>query len=111
MRDLTHGGSRLNLLGENPSLELVDFLSSELQVNSQTPPCFLLHTFEDQAVPVLNSVNFAKSLAKHSVPFELHVYERGAHGIGLGCNPFDPKNLHPWVGELGRWLVERGFGK
>jgi len=111
MRDLTHGGSRLNLLGENPPTELVEYLSSELQVNEQTPPCFLLHTFEDQAVPVLNSVNFAKSLAKHSVPFELHVYERGLHGIGLGCNPFDAKNLHPWVSELGRWLVERGFGR
>lgn len=111
MRDLTHGGSRLNLLGENPSAELVDYLSGELQVNAQTPPCFLLHTFEDQAVPVLNSVNFAKSLAKHSVPFELHVYERGVHGIGLGCNPFDPNCLHPWVGELGRWLRERGFGQ
>lgn len=109
MRELTHGGSRSNLLGETPSQELIDYLSSEMQVNAQTPPCFLLHTFEDQSVPVLNSIDYAQALARHGVPFEIHVYERGLHGIGLGCYQFDPKRLHPWVGELGRWLAERGF--
>jgi len=109
MREGTHGGSRTSLLGENPSAELVDYLSSELQVNQQTPPCFLFHTFEDQGVSVLNSIEFAKALSAHGVPFELHIYEKGQHGIGLGCPTYDPLSLHPWVGELSRWLAERGF--
>lgn len=111
MREKTHGGSRASLLGENPPAELIEHLSSELQVRSQTPPCFLFHTFEDDGVSVVNSLMFANALASHGVPFELHVYEKGPHGIGLGGPVYDPSRLHPWVGELRRWLAERGFAR
>ena len=70
-----HEGSRKNLLGPEPPPELVALLSSELQVTKDTPPCFLWHTRDDQAVPVQNSLEFASALLKHGVPFDLHVYQ------------------------------------
>ena len=52
----------------------------------------------------------AGSLDRHGRPFELHVYEKGPHGIGLGVRPYDPVKLHPWTIECRRWLFEHGFG-
>lgn len=102
----THAGSRLNLLGEAPSPELVDQLSSELQVRSDTPPAFLWHTADDAAVPVENSLQFAAALSKHQVPFDLHVYSSGAHGIGLAeGHPF----ASGWTTAAADWLKTRGF--
>ncbi len=109
MGDKTHSGSRNNLLGPNPSDELIKELSNERQVTAKTPPCLLFHTFEDKAVPVDNSLMFAEALNQAGVPFELHIYEKGGHGMGLGGKDF--ANLHPWTGECQRWLAERGFGK
>jgi len=100
--EFTHAGSKANLLGASPSAELVTLLSNERQVTSNTPPTFLFHTFEDQAVPVENAMLFAAALRRHGVPFDLHIYERGRHGIGLA-------NGHPWTKDLGFWLGERGF--
>ena len=111
MGDLTHRGSRENLLGKEPSPELIKELSNELQVTGQTPPCFIFHTFDDGAVPVENSMEFAAALRRAGVPFELHIYEHGAHGIGLGANWQDPASMHPWTRECQRWLKERGFGR
>ncbi len=102
--EFTHQGSKRNLLGENPSPELVRLLSNELQVTPQTPPTFVWHTAEDQAVPVENALLFAGALRKSGVPFDLHVYERGRHGIGLA-------NGHAWTRDLAFWLGERGFLK
>jgi acetyl esterase/lipase len=107
----THAGSRENLLGKNPPPDLVALLSNELQVTKDTPPCFLFHSVEDSAVPVENSLDFAAALRRAGVPFELHVYEKGNHGIGLGAEEYDPAKFHPWVGECERWLKERGFAK
>jgi acetyl esterase/lipase len=98
----THGGSKKNLLGENPPEELVKFLSNELQVTPRTPPTFLWHTAEDTAVVPENSMLFAGALQKNAVPYELHIYERGRHGIGLA-------NGHPWTEQCLRWLKLRGF--
>lgn len=98
----THQGSKRNLLGENPRPELVKALSNELQVTQDTPPTFLWHTAEDQAVPVENSLLFAEALRAAKVPFALHVFERGRHGIGLA-------NGHPWTIALKFWLDEHGF--
>ena len=64
--------------------ELVKSLSNEQQVTEQTPPCFLWHTWEDKAVPPENSVVFYSALLAHKVPGELHLYEKGRHGVGLG---------------------------
>ncbi|MGV3724125.1 MAG: alpha/beta hydrolase [Actinomycetota bacterium] len=107
----THQGSKRNLLGENPSPDLVKLLSNELQVTKETPPTFLIHTAEDTAVPVENSLLFADALAKNKVPFALHVYPKGPHGIGLGTRSWDPAARHPWVAQCALWLKELGFAK
>lgn len=111
MGPLTHQGSRANLLGANPSPALIRELSNELHVTPQTPPCFIFHTFDDAGVPVQNSLEFAAALARAKVPFELHIYQHGAHGMGLGSQNYDPSRWHPWVGECARWLKEQGFAK
>jgi len=98
----THQGSKNNLLGSEPSSELIKFLSNELQVTPQTPPCFLWHTWEDKAVKVENSLEFAVALQKAGVPFDLHVYQQGRHGIGLA-------NGHPWTKDCVFWLKAQGF--
>lgn len=104
MGEVTHAGSKRNLLGENPSEELVKLLSNELQVTTNTPPTFLWHTYEDTAVVPQNSMLFALALQKNKVPYELHIYEKGRHGIGLA-------NGHPWTEQCVRWLKLRGFIK
>ncbi len=100
----THQGSKNNLLGKEPSFELVKLLSNETQVTKDTPPCFLWHTAEDKAVKVENSLDFAAALQRAGVPFDLHVYQKGAHGLGLGKN-------HPWAGDCVFWLREQKFVK
>ncbi len=104
MGEFTHRGSRQNLLGAEPAAELIENLSNEKQVTAQTPPCFIWHTFEDVAVPVENSLAFAAALRKARVPFELHVYQKGGHGMGLG-------NGHPWANDCLFWLKAQGFLK
>jgi acetyl esterase/lipase len=102
----THRGSRTNLLGPNPDPKLVESLSNELQVTTQTPPTFLFHTTADTTVPVENSVNFYLALRKAKVPAEMHIYERGGHGVGLA--PQDPV-LSTWPDRLAAWLRTRGL--
>jgi acetyl esterase/lipase len=109
MGEFTHGGSKKNLLGENPSPELVKDLSNELQVTKDTPPCFIFHTAEDTAVPVENALLFAGALRRSGVPFDLHIYERGRHGIGLGSQPYGSGEQHPWTRDCKFWLKQRGF--
>jgi len=111
MGQFTHQGSKHNLLGPNPSHELVWSLSNELQVTPQTPPCFIWHTWEDPAVPVENSLQFAEALRKAGVPFDLHIYEKGPHGLGLGTTNWDPAKRHPWTLDCAYWLKVRGFAK
>lgn len=107
--EFTHEGSKRNLLGNDPDKTMVEFLSNEKQVSGETPPCFLWHTWEDKAVPVENSLLFATALRKNGVLFDLHVYERGRHGLGLGAPNHEPENYHPWVKDCAFWLNERGF--
>lgn len=110
MGEHTHQGSKNNLLGKDPSPELVKLLSNELQVTQSTPPCFLFHTYEDTAVPVENSLAFAAALRRAGVPFDLHVYQKGRHGIGLADKaPF--ANVHPWAKDCVFWLKAQGFVK
>ncbi len=109
MGQYTHQGSKNNLLGKEPSEDLVRNLSNELQVTPQTPPTFLWHTYEDTAVPVENSLQFAEALRKAGVPFDLHIYQKGPHGIGLGSRDLDSKELHPWTRDCLYWLKVQGF--
>lgn len=106
MREKTHAGSKKNLLGNDPSPELVALLSNDEQVTKETPPTFLVHTTNDDAVPVENSISFATALRKAGVPFELHLYERGRHGFGLGGK--DPI-LSTWPDRCADWLRVHGF--
>lgn len=94
-----HADSMASLAGADASPELLDALSCDRHVSAETPPCFLWHTGEDTAVPPENSMVFASALRRHHVPFELHLYHKGAHGLGLSA-PF------PWAQECLRWIEE-----
>ena len=102
----THMGSRTALLGQNPDPQLIEELSNELHVTKETPPTFLLSTTADTTVPVQNSISFYLALKQAGVPAELHVFEKGPHGVG-------PDLLDPGVGQwpvlLGAWLRGRGL--
>ena len=113
MGEHTHAGSKRNLLGENPPADLVALLSNERQVTKETPPCFLWHTWEDTAVKVENTLDFATALRANGVPFDLHVYQKGRHGIGLsrGQNGAAPGEVHPWAQDLLVWLRANGWAK
>jgi acetyl esterase/lipase len=104
----THNGSKRNLLGDNPTPELAESLSNELQVTRDTPPTFLAHTDEDLAVPPENSLLFALALRKAKVPVELHLFEKGQHGLGLGRPGFA---FSEWPALCARWLEGQGFLK
>ena len=107
----THKGSRANLLGTNPPPDLVKELSADLQVNKSSPPCFIWSTEEDKTVPVENSLQLAAALRRAGVRFDLHIYERGPHGIGLGNKSFDTEKFHPWTKACEFWLKEHKFGR
>ncbi len=104
----THQGSKRNLLGDNPDPKLVEDLSTELRVTKDTPPTFLFHTNEDTGVPPENSVLFYLALRKAGVPAELHIYERGRHGLGLAHMDAAGGS---WPGRLADWLRTRGLLK
>lgn len=97
----THGGSRKNLLGENPSQKMIDHFSNELQVTADTPPTFLIHATDDIAVPVENSLLFYAALRKHKVPAEMHIYPTGGHGFALGLQD---THLASWTDQWIGWL-------
>lgn len=102
-----HAGSRRNLLGENPTPELVALLSPDRQVNAATPPAFLIHTAEDKSVPLENSLAYFAALRAAGVPAEMHLYEKGPHGFGLrrdlGPTSTWPERAEAWMRSHG-WL-------
>ena len=108
MGEFAHKGSRNNLLGTNPPPPLVRSLSNELQVTTNTPPCFLWTTFEDKTVPMENTLLFAEALRKNHVPFDLHIYEKGGHGMGLKDKP-PFAHPHPWSADCLFWLKQQKF--
>lgn len=105
---LGHRGSFENLLGQNPSESDLQMMSLEKQVGSQTPPTFLWHTFEDEAVPVENSLMFASALRQAGVPFEMHVYPEGRHGLSLASaeTAWEGQGVDPHVGSWIRLCAE-----
>ena len=102
----THQGSKRNLLGEKPDPRLVWLMSNEKQVTPDTPPTFLVHSTDDAAVPVENSLLFYQALRNAGVPVEMHIYETGRHGFGLA--PTDPV-LSSWPGRAEAWMRRRGL--
>jgi len=103
---VTHGGSRLNLLGREPTPELVRLLSNETQVTRDTPPTFLVHSTDDRVVPVENALLIYQALRTASVPTEMHVFEHGGHGFGLA--PRDPV-LAAWTTLCESWMRRHGW--
>jgi acetyl esterase/lipase len=102
----THRGSLQHLLGETPDPRLAADLSGERAVGARTPPTFVFHTADDAAVPVENSLAFAHALRQAQVPFELHVFPRGRHGVGLA--PHDAV-LSQWPKLCAAWLRAQGL--
>ncbi|HBL34491.1 MAG TPA: alpha/beta hydrolase [Porphyromonadaceae bacterium] len=96
--EITHGGSKHNLLGDHPSEESVKFFTNDLQVNTESPKTVLIHAGDDGLVPVDNSVYFYEALRKHHVPAELHIYSRGNHGFG------ETPAFGEWFGRCIHWL-------
>jgi acetyl esterase/lipase len=97
---ITHQGSKGNLLGQNADTETANKYSNEKQINATTPKTFLVHTTDDKAVPVENSINYYLALKKEKVSAEMHLYENGGHGFGLGTkgtNAYWPKTCEKWL--------------
>lgn len=95
-----HIGSRDNLLGKNPGEEKIKYYSNELQVTDKTPPTFLVHSKDDDAVKVNNSIDFAAALTAHGVKNEVYLFEKGGHGYGMNNPTSDVK----WMDKLSAWL-------
>ena len=108
VEDWTHQGSKNNLLGPNPDPQLARSLSGELSVTKETPTTFLFHTNADTAVPAENSLYYYLALRKAGVPAELHIFERGPHGVGLAN---DDAALSEWSKLLANWLRVHGIVK
>ncbi|NOZ22966.1 MAG: alpha/beta hydrolase [Planctomycetes bacterium] len=104
--EFAHRGSMGNLLGPDAPEEMLRKMSLELHVTENTPPTFLWHTAEDPGVKVENSLLFAEALSRHGVPFELHVYPEGRHGLGLA--PEDP-HVATWMDLCCEWLKGMGW--
>ncbi len=102
----THKGSAKNLLGDNPDPALLKSLSNETQVTAQTPPTFIFHTNADTGVPAENSIYYFLALRANKVPAEMHIFEKGPHGVGLAGN--DPA-LAEWSKLLALWMKGRGL--
>jgi acetyl esterase/lipase len=112
MRDgVCHGGSRNNLLGDHPDPKLIDWLSTDENVDKDTPPCFIWTTGEDTAVPPENTLLFASALMRAKIPCDLHIYQKGGHGMGLGNGRKGNtvQNAHPWASDLVFWFGENGW--
>jgi acetyl esterase/lipase len=96
--NLTHPDSRTNLLGANPSKEVIDLFSNEMQVTENTPPTYLIHAADDKLVDVDNSISFFEALRHHDVPVEMHIYPKGGHGFVLRQKPEE------WMLPLFSWM-------
>lgn len=102
---VAHAYSRENLIGKNPSAETLELYSNEKQVTANTPPTFLVHAEDDDAVPVQNSILFYEAMIQHKVKGELHIMQAGGHGFGLN----NPKTKDKWFEWAANWLNENGF--
>jgi acetyl esterase/lipase len=103
--NITHLGSREQLIGKEPSKEKIDFYSNELHITKETPVTFLVHASDDDAVKVENSLLFYQGLIKNGVPAEMHIYQRGGHGFGL----VNPTTADLWLERCQNWMRSNGL--
>lgn len=101
--EITHSGSRKNLLGDTPNDSQVKLFSNELQVTGETPPTWLTHAGDDKAVPVANSIRFYNALIDHGVPAEMHLYPAGGHGFVL------KSPAEAWMQQVFDWMKRSGI--
>lgn len=101
MGEITHGGSRMNLLGKDPDSALIQKFSLENQVNKNTPQAFIMFSGDDKDVLPANSINYAEALLREGIPVSMHMYPTGKHGWGFR-DQFIYKRQ--WTGELEQWL-------
>jgi len=104
--EFAHRGSFVNLLGEDAPDDALELMALERNVTAQTPPTFLWHTASDTCVPVENSLLFASALNAKKVPFELHVYPEGNHGLGLAEQQ---PHVATWAELCSEWLIGMGW--
>jgi acetyl esterase/lipase len=102
-----HVESRENLIGKNPSQQLIDLYSNEKQVSAATPPTFLVHAEDDNAVPVQNTLMFYNALLRKKVNAEMHIYPAGGHGFGL----YNSTTHDYWFDRLKEWMEANGWLK
>jgi len=102
---IAHMGSREQLIGKTPSPEKIKEYSNELQVTNQTPPTFLVHASDDDAVNPENSIRFYEALLQHKIPAELHIYQSGGHGFGMKQKNKNEK----WMERCRNWMELRGW--
>ena len=100
--DIKHSGSMRNLIGEDASEAQVTRFSNQMQVTADTPPTILIHSVDDSGVPAANSVVFYEALVDKGVPAELHIFNSGKHGYGLGrkdgtSHNYWPKNVEAFI--------------
>lgn len=100
--NFTHTGSRVKLLGNTPSDNKIHLYSAEMNVSDQTPKTFIVHSQNDQAVSVQNSLIYYQELCDHNIQSDIHIFATGGHGYGMGRNV----EHHPWVGALQDWLTQ-----
>ena len=106
MGENRHDGSRINLIGARPAERMKEFMSIHKQVNANTPEAFIWHTATDEGVDVMNSLLYAEALSKENIPYEMHIYPMGGHGLGLSQNlPYVGK----WADNLMNYLSEKGW--
>ena len=107
--DFMHAGSMKNLLAHNQSYEQKRRFSNEKQVTSETPPTILIHSSDDKSVPVANSIRFYEALIEHNIPAEMHIFNSGGHGYGLGRKDGTSHNL--WPENCKAWMKDMVIGK
>ena len=100
--EITHAGSKEALIGENPDEELVEYYSNELQITGDTPPAILIHSADDAAVPVENSLAYYNALRKYNKQSELHLYPYGGHGFSLAIGR---GHLSSWTDRVIDWII------
>jgi len=98
---ITHQGSKNTLLGLFPSAAMIEKYSNEKQIDSLTPPTFMVHATDDKSVPVENSIQYFLALKKNNVPCEIHLYQNGRHGFGLGR---EGTTGQYWTKQCEEWL-------
>jgi acetyl esterase/lipase len=104
--DISHRGSRKNLLGGNPPAALIDFYSTDERITQNTPPTFLVSGSDDKTVPVRNSIRFYLALRREGVPAEMHLFQNGAHGFGMKPGA---GNAATWPARCEDWMRANGW--